>query len=253
MSTDEQPKYVPAYVPAYEPPSLPDISPAAELALLVRVLHRHGYDDLRAGHVTYGQPDGTILINPRELSWPEVTASDIVRIDADGVKLEGRYNPTIAYGIHLALRKLRPDVGVIVHNHPRFSMIWADCLRIPPIYDQTSAGIPHELVMIDEYGGNFTEVANADSAAVAFGAAQWGLLANHGVLVTGATIAQAFLRCYTLEWRSRRAWELECIGGGRPLTPQVARDFGRHFEPMAPGWWEAELRMEFRRDASVLD
>ncbi len=241
------------YVPAYEPPALPDISPAAELALLVRVLHRHGYDDLRAGHVTVGQADGTILINPRELCWPEVRASDVVTIDGDGVKLAGRYNPTIAYGIHLSLRRLRPDVGVIVHNHPHYSMIWADCLRIPPIYDQTSAGIAHELVLVDEYGGNFTAVANADSAAAAFGDAEWGLLANHGVLVTGRTIAEAFLRSYTLEWRSRRAWELEAIGGGRPLAPEVARDFGRHFEPMAPGWWEAELRMEINRDPSVLD
>jgi len=242
-----------AYVAAYEPPALPEISAAAELALLLRVLTRHGYDDLRAGHVTVGQPDGTILINPRELCWPEVRASDVVAIDRDGVKLSGRYNPTIAYGIHLSLRKMRPDLGVIVHNHPRWAMTWADCLRIPPIYDQTSAGIPHELALIDEYGGNFTAVANADAAAEAFGDAEWALLANHGVLVTGRTIAEAFLRCYTLEWRSRRAWEVEAIGGGRELSSDVARDFGLHFEPMAPGWWEAELRMELNRDPSVLD
>jgi ribulose-5-phosphate 4-epimerase/fuculose-1-phosphate aldolase len=242
-----------AYQPAYEPPVLPDISARAELALLVRVLAKHGYNDLRAGHVTVGQPDGSILINPRELCWPEVRASDIVTIDGDGVKLSGRYNPTIAYGIHLELRRLRPDVGVIIHNHPRWSVVWGDCLRVPPIYDQTSASIPHELALVDEYEGAFTGSESAAAAAALVGDAEWALLANHGVLITGRTIAQAFLRAYTLEWRSQRAWEVEAIGGGRAMDPAVARQYGEHFEPMAPGWWESALRMELNHDPSVLD
>lgn len=239
--------------PAYDPPPLPELPPQAELALLVRVLARYGYDDLRAGHVTFGQPDGTMLINPRELCWPEVRASDVVQIDADGRKLAGRYNPSIAVGIHLELRRRRPEIGVIVHNHPRWSVVWGDCLRVPPIYDQTSASIPHDLVLVDEYGGNFTGDASAASAAEAFGDAEWGLLANHGVLVTGRTVADAFLRAYTLEWRSQRAWEVEAIGGGRAMPAEVAVSYGRHFEPMAPGWWEARLRMEIKQDSSVLD
>jgi len=240
-------------VPGYDPPTLPEISSRAELALLVRVLARHGYDDLRAGHVTVGQADGTILINPRELCWPEVRASDVVTIDGTGRKLAGHYNRTIAAGIHLELRKLRPDIGVIVHNHPRWSVVWGDCLRVPPIYDQTSASIPDELVLLDEYAGDFSGEAHAAKAAAAFGDAEWALLANHGVLVTGRDIAQAFLRSYTLEWRSQRAWEVEAIGGGRALDPSIARAFGEHFEPMAPGWWESSLRMELARDPSVLD
>jgi ribulose-5-phosphate 4-epimerase/fuculose-1-phosphate aldolase len=242
-----------SYRPGFEPPVLPEISLKAELALLVRVLFAHGYADLRAGHVTVAQPDGTLLINPRELCWPEVRASDVVTIDTDGVKLDGRYNPTIAYGIHLALRRRRPDVGVIIHNHPRWAGTWAACLRVPPIYDQTSASIPHELVLIDEYGGNFTDGDESEAAAAAFGDADWGLLANHGVLITAPSIGHAFMRAYTLEWRSRRAWEVETLGGGRVLEPSVAEAYGRHFEPMGPSWWEAAMRMELHRDPSVLE
>jgi ribulose-5-phosphate 4-epimerase/fuculose-1-phosphate aldolase len=237
----------------YDPPPLPALSLQAELAVLLRVLVQHGYDDLRAGHVTMGLPDGTMLINPRELCWQEVRASDIVRIDAGGRKVEGRFNPTIALGIHLAVRRRRPDVGLLIHNHPHWSVVWGDCLRVPPIYDQTSASIPHELVLVDEYGGNFTGEENADEAARAFGDAAWALLANHGVLISAPTIAVAFLRAYTLEWRSQRAWEVETLGGGRALPRDVAVEFGNHFEPMAPGWWESRLRLELRRDPSVLD
>jgi L-fuculose-phosphate aldolase len=246
------PRLVTPYRPGYDPPPLPPISAHAELALLLRVLASYGYDDLRAGHVTVGQPDGTILINPRELCWPEVTAADIVTIDSDGVKRDGRFNPTIAYDIHLEVRRLRPDVGVIIHNHPRWSVVWGDCLRIPPIFDQTSASIPHELKLVDEYAGDFTGAGAAARAAELFGDAEWALLANHGVLVTGRTIAQAFLRAYTLEWRSQRAWEVQVLGGGRPMEPATAQAFGEHFEPAAPGWWESAMRMEIARDPAVL-
>jgi ribulose-5-phosphate 4-epimerase/fuculose-1-phosphate aldolase len=182
-----------------------------------------------------------------------VRASDVVTIDSDGVKRAGRYNPTIASGIHLELRRVRPDIGVILHNHPRWSVVWGDCLRVPPIYDQTSASIPHPLALVDEYEGAFTGAQSAADAAAAFGDAEWALLANHGVLVTGRSIAQAFLRAYTLEWRSQRAWEVEAIGGGRVMDPAVALEYGQHFEPMAPGWWEAALRMELTQDPTVLD
>ncbi|MGE0878412.1 MAG: class II aldolase/adducin family protein [Acidimicrobiia bacterium] len=244
----------PPYVAAYEPPPLPPISLAAELALLLRVLaNDYGYRDLRAGHITVAQPDGTLLINPRELCWPEVRASDIVTIDTDGYKLDGRFNPTIAYGIHLALRRLRPDLGVIIHNHPRWAMVWADCLRVPPIYDQTSASIPHELHLVDEYEGTFVGADESESGARAFGDAEWALLANHGVLITAPSIGHAFMRAYTLEWRCQRAWEVQQMGGGRELSAEVALAYGRHFEPMGPSWWEAAMRIELQRDPSVLD
>ena len=43
-------------------PPLPPLTPQAEVALLARMLHREGYDDHLAGHITYRQPDGTLLV-----------------------------------------------------------------------------------------------------------------------------------------------------------------------------------------------
>lgn len=60
------------------------------MALLCRVLFQEGYNDHIAGHVTYRQDDGTMLVNPWELAWDEVCASDILTIDANGKVLDGR-------------------------------------------------------------------------------------------------------------------------------------------------------------------
>src|SRR5580692_9807213 len=65
-------------------PALPDLTPAQELALLARCLFAEGFDDHLAGHITYRQPDGTFLVNPFGLTWDEVTASDVMTMDADG-------------------------------------------------------------------------------------------------------------------------------------------------------------------------
>ena len=57
---------------------IPDLSPPEELTLLARTLWREGYDDHLAGHITYRQPDGTLLTNPWYLLWEELTVEDIV-------------------------------------------------------------------------------------------------------------------------------------------------------------------------------
>src|ERR1700694_4965500 len=104
-------------------PPLPELTPAADGALLARMLHREGYDDHLAGHITYRQPDGTLLVNPFGLTWDEITASDIMRTDMDGNVLEGRWTVTPAITLHTEVHKARHDVGVAVHNHPRWGTI----------------------------------------------------------------------------------------------------------------------------------
>ena len=66
---------------------LPDLTPRQNAALLCRVLHREGYDDHIAGHITVRQADGTYLANPWELTWGELTGSDILRLDRESVLL----------------------------------------------------------------------------------------------------------------------------------------------------------------------
>jgi ribulose-5-phosphate 4-epimerase/fuculose-1-phosphate aldolase len=108
-------------------------------------------------------------------------------------------------------------------------------------------------VLVDEYGGQFNGASSSDSAVKLFGDAEWGILANHGVLVTAPKIAQAFLRAYTLEWRARRAYEVEMLGGGIPVDAEVAATFGARFDRLgAPLWWETARRAQLRRDPGVL-
>lgn len=229
------------------------LSPRAEVALLARVLYREGYDDHIAGHITFRQPDGTLLVNPWELAWDEVTASDIMRIDGDGTVLEGRWSVTPGVMLHLELHRARPDVVVAVHNHSRWGTIWADLHRAPTVYDQTGAAAG-TVAVYTVYRGPVDLRAEAANAITAMGSANMALLGNHGVFVVGNSIGQAHHRCVTLEWRCRQAWHVEAIGGGVPMDPSVAEKLGRLADESVtiPMTWEAMARRELRADPGIL-
>jgi L-fuculose-phosphate aldolase len=237
-----------------KPLLLPDLTPQGELALLARMLHREGYDDHLAGHITYRQPDGTLLCNPWELTWDEVTASDVIRIDGEGTRLEGKWSVTPAITLHTELHRRRDDVTVALHNHPRWGTIWADLHRVPPVYDQTSAAVYGEIAIFDEYADDVASRDNARAAVEALGTAKMALLANHGVFVVGDGIKQAHQRAITLEWRCRQAWHVEAVGGAVPMNAAVADRFGSLLDRFGfPGLFEAMARRELRLDPTVLD
>jgi ribulose-5-phosphate 4-epimerase/fuculose-1-phosphate aldolase len=234
-------------------PLLPPLSERAQVALMCRMLFREGWDDHIAGHITFRLPDGRILTNPWELAWDEVTAGDIVTLNSDGAVAAGDWNVTPAIGLHLQLHQLRPEVNVVVHNHGRWSGLWANMHRVPPIYDQSSAYVDGPLPLYNEYAGTFEDEDNSLAAARALGDAKWALLANHGSLVVGRDLRQAHLRAITLEWRSRRAWEIELAGGGVPLSEAQAAAIALPDSNGFPFLWEAMARREIRRDPGVLD
>ena len=237
----------------YAPP-LPELTPHQELALLARTLFSEGYDDHLAGHITYKQPDGTFLVNPFGLTWDEIRASDVMRMDADGNEIEGKWTITPAITLHVELHKAREDVTVAVHNHSRWGTIWADLGRAPEIYDQTSAFYDGEVAVYDEYWGAVDDRGNAAAAVKAMGNANVGLLANHGVLIMGKDVDQAYLWAMGFEWRCRQAWHVAAAGGGKPMNRDAAAQYGSFFDTHTfTGLFESMARRELRRDPTILD
>ena len=234
-------------------PPLPDLSPQQELALLARILYREGYNDHLAGHITYKQPDGTFLVNPFGLTWGELRASDVMRMDANGNQIEGRWTITPAIQLHIELHKRR-EVNVALHNHPEWGTLWADLGRAPLVYDQTGAFYNGQVALYNEYDGGVDQTANAEAAVRAMGDADICLLAHHGVVVVGESIRQAYFRATCLEWRCRQAYRILNAGGATPMDPEVAWRYGELFRGNDfPGLFEAMARRELREEPLILE
>lgn len=232
---------------------LASLEPADRLVALARVLHREGYDDHTTGHITYRQPDGTFLVNPFELQWDELRSSDVLRMDAEGNQLDGPHTITPAITLHLELHRARPNLHVAVHGHPRWATAWACTHRVPPVYDQTSALAGRRVAVHQEYGGSVDAVANARSAVDGLAEADVALLGNHGVLVVAPSIEWAYMRASTIEWRARRAWQVEQIGGGVALADHVIDGLHAYVKEHIAEFptFEGMIRAELRRDPDM--
>ena len=233
---------------------VPTLSEKAKVALMCRMLFKEGWNEHIAGHITYRLPDGNILTNPWELAWDELTASDIVTVSPQGEIIDSKWNITPAIGLHLQLHELRPDIHVVIHNHAHWSGIWANLQQVPPVYDQAGGYCGKHLPIYNEYAGTFEDEKTSLSAAKALGDAKWALLANHGSLVVGENLRQAHLRAITLEWRSKRAYEvLVSRQDATPLPDAVIEGLTVSDLNGFPFCWEAMARRELRADPTILN
>jgi L-fuculose-phosphate aldolase len=204
------------------------LKPAQQIVVLIRTLAAQGYDDKLAGHVSVrDREDGTLLVPRVGTMWDEFTVDDVVRIDGDGVMVEGSgsLNPAIVF--HLELHRARPDIVCAVHNHPPYGTLWACAGALPPLYDQTAANGGGRAVVYTEYGGAVLSRDVAAALARAYGDADMAILTGHGTLVTAGSIALALLRAQCFEHRCRKAYEVASLGQpGVLLSDEHARQLG---------------------------
>ena len=82
---------------------------------------------------------GYFAIKPSGVDYDKLTPEDMVIMDLDGNKIEGKYNPSSDTPTHLELYKAFPKIGGIVHTHSSWATSWAQAGRGIPCYGTTHA------------------------------------------------------------------------------------------------------------------
>lgn len=164
--------------------------------------------------------DGTqFLMNPNQMHFSRVKASDILLLDANDagtMSQPGAPDPT-AWGLHGSIHRLCPHIRCAMHVHSRYATVLAGLAdsHLPPI-DQNCATFFNRHVVDEAYGGLAFEEEGARCADLLKNPKHKTLImGNHGVLVTGDSIADTFNRLYYFE----RAAETYIIAlqTGQPL------------------------------------
>ena len=178
-------------------------------------------DDLHEGidnHFTVTAPgfDDRYLILPFGLHWSEARASDMIAFNEQGQTLEGEGVVELsAQCIHAPIHRIT-GAKVVLHTH----QTWAVALnmlkdnRIVPA-SQTAAFYHGDVAYDDLYAGTADFIEEGERLAHLIGKKRILFMKNHGVLVVGDTVAQAYRSLYKLE-RVCRAQVL-AMGTGRPL------------------------------------
>jgi ribulose-5-phosphate 4-epimerase/fuculose-1-phosphate aldolase len=196
-----------------------------------------------------------MLVNPWGLWWEEVTASDVIRVDADGHVIEGEWDVTPAIHIHTELHRNRRDARVVVHNHPYYVTVLAAAGLLPEILHQTTTMYAGDMVFVDEYDGEISDPTKGSALAQAIGDASIVILANHGLIVTGENLAEATYRAASFDRQCRLMVDMLKIGGKRSVIPEAARGPMRHtmMKRASHVYWAGAVRQLIAREPAVLD
>ena len=206
----------------------PDDAPVhrlrADLALALRAAAHHGLSEGVCNHFSVALPDASqrFLINPRGLHWSEVGAADTVLVDAEGRVLDGRHpvEPTAMY-IHAAVHQLAGH-AVVLHTHmPCATALTLTSDRaLDPTLSQNAMRFMGRLAVDAHYNGLALDRTEGERIARTMVGKEIAFLANHGVIVAGATLAWAYDDLYYLE----RACQHQVLAQstGRPLAPVAA-------------------------------
>ena len=114
---------------------------------LKKVVYEANMDLPRYGLVTFtwgnvsaiDQQSGLFVIKPSGVDYDKLKPEDMVVMDLEGNKIQGRYNPSSDTATHLELYKAFPEIGGVVHTHSSYATSWAQAGRNIPCYGTTHA------------------------------------------------------------------------------------------------------------------
>jgi ribulose-5-phosphate 4-epimerase/fuculose-1-phosphate aldolase len=189
------------------------------LAAAHRLAVLHELEEGIDNHFTMTVPgrDGQYLILGYGRHWSEARASDMIVFDEQGRVLEGSGTLELsAQCIHAPIHRIS-GARVVMHTHQTWAMAlnMLDDNRLLPA-SQTATFFDGQIAYDDDYTGLAATLEEGERLARAMGTRPIVFMKNHGVLVTGETVAQAYRRLYRLERVCRN--QVLALSTGRPLA-----------------------------------
>jgi ribulose-5-phosphate 4-epimerase/fuculose-1-phosphate aldolase len=245
-------------------PSLKDqVSPEewqlrVDLAACYRLVAAYGWSDLIFTHISarIPGPEHQFLINPYGLLFEEITASSLIKIDQAGNKLSASEHPVNPAGfvIHSAVHAVRDDAACVLHTHTRAGVaVSAQACGVLPISQQSTFVLAS--LGYHTYEGVALHEAEKPRLQADLGDAKHLMLRNHGLLVVGSSIAEAFLLMYNFE--STCQIQLAAQAGGTliEVDPRIVDGVAHAMRTQTGGLggafaWPAMLRKLDRLDTS---
>ncbi len=151
------------------------------------------------GNLSIRDEDGSLWITPSRVDKGNLTPADVVRVHADG-RREGLHPPSSEFPFHAEIYRRRPDLKAIVHAHPGALVAFSICRVLPDTRVQSHAFSVCGKIAFAPYACPGTQQLGDNIAAAFETGANCVLLENHGVVIGGADLQEAFQRFETLEF-----------------------------------------------------
>ena len=204
-----------------------------DLAVSLRWAARLGLNEGVDNHfsMAVADEDGAVrgdrfLINPVGWHWSEITASSLVLCDADGRVLEGENEvEDTAFYIHSRVHLGCPSATVAMHTHQphatALTLLEGGRLEM---CEQNALMFDERIAYDDEYEGLALDAGEGDRLVSKMGNRSLLLMASHGVLAVGPSVAECFNDLYYLERAAQFQVLARATGRNLRTISQEVRD-----------------------------
>ncbi|HYG56378.1 MAG TPA: class II aldolase/adducin family protein, partial [Burkholderiales bacterium] len=233
-----------------------------DCACAYRLVRHYGMDDMIYNHISARIP-GTeeFLLNPMGLTYDEICASSLIKVDLKGnVLWQPEFPKGLGYKfnlagfvIHGAIHEAKPELHCVIHTHSLAGMAVASLKE--GLLPMTQTAMRFAKVAYHDYEGVVLDLEERDRLLANLGECEVMLLRNHGTLAVGRTVAEAFNNAYRLERACRS--QLMAQACGQVLLPpdDVVEKTGHMYKPgvrrtMGLLEWPAMRRLADRIDPS---
>lgn len=246
--------------------SAPEWQARVDLAACYRLVDLFGMSDMMANHISMRVPgEETFLLNPYGMMYEEITASSLIKVNLAGDILSkpdfASHNAGLDYGInragyviHSALHEARPEVACIIHTHSWASMAVSslECGLLPI----TQTAMRFLKISYHDYEGVVLTDQEKISLVRDMGSSEAMILRNHGAIVVGRSVGEAFNWLHRLELACQsQIAAMSCNSPFRNVPPDILEATWNNYQPSTRRpyglmEWPALLRKLDRLDAS---
>ena len=193
------------------------LHPRDEILRTMERIYRYRMTTTSGGNLSILDDNGDIWITPARIDKGSLRREDIVCVRADGTVV-GLHKPSSEFPFHQAIYKVRPDIRGIVHAHPVALVAFSISKQVPNMrvfhQAQTVCGeigfAPYGLPGSQKLGQIIAKTFDSKVNCV--------ILENHGVVVGGADLQNAFQRFETLEFTAKTIIKCRMLGEPNYLT-----------------------------------
>lgn len=219
--------------------------PRDQITMIIDKIYKSGLTTTSGGNISIVDDDGDIWVTPSAIDKGTLRASDIVCVRKNG-EIEGRHKPSSEYPFHKAIYECRPDIKAIVHAHPPALVSFSIVRQIPntnviPQAKNVCGPIgyaPYELPGSSKLGDVIAQEFVKGFNAV--------IMENHGTVVGGTDLSDAFQRFETLEFCARTLIYGSTIGKPDYLSDAQIDEFENQIPRLLPEMKKVEYPSDER-------
>jgi L-fuculose-phosphate aldolase len=207
--------------------------PRDQITTIISRIYKRGMTTTSGGNISIIDDDGNIWVTPSAIDKGSLRASDIICVKKDGT-IEGKHKPSSEFPFHKAIYEARPDIKSVIHAHPPALVSFSIVRQIPNTNIISQAKhicgpigyAKYRLPGSDDLGDVIADEFRKGYKAV--------IMENHGIVLGGSDLTDAFERFETLEFCARTILYGSQIGAPNYLTDAQIDEFEAQVPSLIP-------------------